>query len=68
MRALLGKIGLKVSTRNQNNAGTLAIAYICHKAASPIRFPPTVALTPLVANLIGRKKEKRNESDTTSGG
>ena len=61
VRALLGKIGLKVSTQNQSNAGTLAIAYICHKAASPIRFPPTVALTPLVANLLGRKKESQDQ-------
>jgi hypothetical protein len=29
--------------------GTFALAYAAHKAASPIRFPPTVALTPVVA-------------------
>ena len=29
---------------------------VCHKAASPIRFPPTVALTPVVArSLFGRR-------------
>ncbi|KAK8655242.1 hypothetical protein V6N13_107830 [Hibiscus sabdariffa] len=28
-----------------------ALAYAAHKAASPIRFPPTVALTPIV--LVG---------------
>lgn len=27
--------------------GTVALAYAVHKAASPIRFPPTVALTPV---------------------
>ncbi|RWR92035.1 nuclear speckle splicing regulatory protein 1-like protein [Cinnamomum micranthum f. kanehirae] len=37
--------------------GTFALAYAAHKAASPIRFPPTVALTPIVASLIGRKKK-----------
>ena len=58
VRALLGKIGLKVSTQNQSNAGTVALAYICHKAASPIRFPPTVALTPMVANMLGGRKTK----------
>ena len=29
----------------------MAIAYAAHKAASPIRFPPTVALTPLTAKV-----------------
>ena len=37
-------------------AGTVGIAYAIHKAASPIRFPPTVALTPVVAKWIGREK------------
>lgn len=31
--------------------GTAALAYAVHKAASPIRFPPTVALTPVRACL-----------------
>lgn len=34
--------------------GTFALAYAAHKAASPIRFPPTVALTPVVASWIGK--------------
>lgn len=38
--------------------GTFALAYAAHKAASPIRFPPTVALTPIVASWIGKKVEK----------
>lgn len=37
--------------------GTFALAYAAHKAASPIRFPPTVALTPIVASWIGKKKK-----------
>ena len=38
--------------------GTFGLAYAVHKAASPIRFPPTVALTPLVArNVFGRDVE-----------
>ncbi|XWS28524.1 hypothetical protein CRYUN_Cryun25bG0077200 [Craigia yunnanensis] len=37
---------------------TFALAYAAHKAASPIRFPPTVALTPTVASWIGKKVEK----------
>merc|ERR1711966_89797 len=40
-------------------AGTFAIAYAAHKAASPIRFPPTVILTPMVAKIIG--KEPNND-------
>lgn len=51
---LLEKIGIKASSA-ASNAGTGAIAYAIHKAASPIRFPPTVALTPVVANWIGKK-------------
>ena len=35
--------------------GTFAIAYAAHKALSPVRFPPTVALTPLVARWLGRE-------------
>jgi uncharacterized protein (DUF697 family) len=38
--------------------GTFALAYAAHKAASPIRFPPTVALTPVVANWIGKITNK----------
>lgn len=54
--ALLAKVGINVSG-GAEKAGTVAIAYAAHKAASPIRFPPTVALTPVVARLIGKKKE-----------
>lgn len=35
--------------------GTVALAYAAHKAASPIRFPPTVALTPVVARALGKE-------------
>lgn len=40
------------ATGQTETAGTVALAYAAHKAASPIRFPPTVALTPFVANAI----------------
>lgn len=47
--------------------GKLALAYAAHKAASPIRFPPTVALTPVVAGWIGKVKDgntvTENEND-----
>uniref|UniRef100_A0A0G4F446 DUF1279 domain-containing protein n=1 Tax=Chromera velia CCMP2878 TaxID=1169474 RepID=A0A0G4F446_9ALVE len=42
-------------------ASTFAIAYALHKAESPLRFPPTVALTPLVAKALGRKEPENSE-------
>jgi hypothetical protein len=54
--ALLEKVGIR-STTAASNAGTVAIAYACHKAASPIRFPPTVAMTPVVARLFDRRPQ-----------
>ena len=51
---LLSKIGIK-ATETASSVGTAGLAYAVHKAASPIRFPPTVALTPVVANWLGRK-------------
>lgn len=44
-------MGIQASSQTET-AGTVALAYAAHKAASPIRFPPTVALTPFVANAI----------------
>jgi hypothetical protein len=40
------QIGLTV-TATSEQVGAFALAYAVHKAASPIRFPPTVALTPV---------------------
>lgn len=51
---LLEKVGIQ-STTAAANTGTAAIAYAVHKAASPIRFPPTVMLTPVVAGWFGKK-------------
>jgi len=56
---LLSKVGIQVtSDGTAEKAGTFAIAYAAHKAASPIRFPPTVLLTPVVAKLIGKEPEE----------
>jgi len=52
--SLLKKIGIDAGD-TAANAGTIGIAYAVHKAASPIRFPPTVALTPIVAGWIGKE-------------
>lgn len=57
MASLLGKVGIETSTSAQTT-GTVAVAYAIHKAASPIRFPPTVALTPVVAKFLGRGGDK----------
>ena len=54
---LLSKVGIE-SSGAADKAGTFAIAYAAHKAASPIRFPPTVLLTPIVAKMIGKEPEE----------
>jgi len=55
--SLLAKVNIDVTGATEK-AGTVAIAYAFHKAASPIRFPPTVALTPIVAKLLKAKKDE----------
>ncbi|KAH6789756.1 FAM210B-like protein [Perilla frutescens var. frutescens] len=55
--ALLQKVGISTNETGEK-VGTFALAYAAHKAASPIRFPPTVALTPIVASWIGKKVDK----------
>ncbi|KAK7312675.1 hypothetical protein VNO77_36732 [Canavalia gladiata] len=57
VQALLQKVGISTDETGEK-VGTFALAYAAHKAASPIRFPPTVALTPIVAGWIGKKVEK----------
>ena len=59
---LLGKIGIEPS-QNAQTGGTFAIAYAAHKAASPIRFPPTVALTPVVAKMLGKGDGEADAED-----
>jgi len=59
--SLLSKVGIQAGDTGEK-AGTFAIAYAAHKAASPIRFPPTVALTPVVAKLIGKEVEDDAET------
>nr|CAD1836793.1 unnamed protein product [Ananas comosus var. bracteatus] len=60
VQALLNKVGI-VTDETGGKVGTFALAYAAHKAASPIRFPPTVALTPIVASWIGKKRAKSEE-------
>nr|TKR98511.1 hypothetical protein D5086_0000202480 [Populus alba] len=61
VQALLLKVGISTDA-NGEKVGTFALAYAAHKAASPIRFPPTVALTPIVAGWIGKKADKEKET------
>mmetsp|Transcript_33755 Transcript_33755/g.34390 ORF Transcript_33755/g.34390 Transcript_33755/m.34390 type:complete len:170 (-) Transcript_33755:90-599(-) len=51
----LGRPGIldKIS----DDVGTFALAYIAHKASSPIRFPLVVALVPYVARAINSIKK-----------
>ena len=52
--ALLSRFGMAASASSEK-VGTASLAYVLHKAASPVRFPPTVVLTPIVARkLFGR--------------
>mmetsp|Transcript_13458 Transcript_13458/g.17548 ORF Transcript_13458/g.17548 Transcript_13458/m.17548 type:complete len:195 (+) Transcript_13458:148-732(+) len=60
--SLLSKVGIQSGDATEK-VGTFAIAYGCHKAASPIRFPPTVILTPIVAKLIGKEPEKSEDDE-----
>ncbi|KAL0897518.1 hypothetical protein Bca101_081479 [Brassica carinata] len=60
VQALLLKVGISTNETGEK-VGAFALAYAAHKAASPIRFPPTVALTPIVANWIGKKVDKEKD-------
>eukprot|EP00250_Pteridium_aquilinum_P016069 c22928_g3_i1 orf=281-892(-) len=62
---LLQKIGIQTNGTGEK-VGTFALAYAAHKAASPIRFPPTVALTPIVASWFGKKGTEAEEEEKSS--
>ena len=62
--ALLARIGLEVSSTSEK-VGTFALAYAAHKAASPVRFPPTVALTPVVAKALGKDQKVGTDSESS---
>lgn len=61
--ALLAKVNIEVSSTSET-VGTVGLAYAVHKAASPIRFPPTVALTPIVARKLFGQKDAGEGKDT----
>lgn len=61
--SLLQKIGIKPSEAAVS-AGTGGLAYAVHKAASPIRFVPTIILTPIVAKWMGKKPKEDSEGES----
>ena len=63
---LLEKVGINVNATSES-FGTFALAYAAHKASSPIRFGPTVALTPLVAKWLGKEIVDDNDDDEGQG-
>ena len=65
---LLEKVGINVNATSES-FGTFALAYAAHKASSPIRFGPTVALTPLVAKWLGKEiiDDDDEEDDQDNG-
>lgn len=59
---LLEKVGITVNATSEQ-FGTFALAYAAHKGSSPIRFGPTVALTPLVAKWLGKEVDDEGDED-----
>jgi hypothetical protein len=57
--ALFSRVGIEVGNTGER-VGTFAIAYAAHKALSPVRFPPTVALTPVVARILGKEPGEKD--------
>ena len=58
----LSAIGISVP--QSKYYGAAALAYALHKAASPIRFPPTLFLTQVLGRLIGKKVSAEDEAAT----
>lgn len=51
-----------VLSRVNESIGTATLAYIAHKATSPLRFPLTLAATPFVARAFSRKSKDGENS------
>ena len=61
--AVLASVGLTLPSKYAG-AGTIGLAYVLHKASSPIRFPPTVALTAVVGRKLERWRTGRRAEAT----
>lgn len=55
---------LGISIPQSKYYGAAALAYALHKAASPIRFPPTLLLTQILGKLTGKKVSAEDERAT----
>lgn len=55
---------LGISIPQSKYYGAAALAYALHKAASPIRFPPTLLLTQLLGKLMGKQVSPEDERAT----
>lgn len=67
--SLLARFGLSVDADSTwDKGGTVALAYAAHKALSPVRFPPTVALTPVVAQRLGNRGDEDDIGHSSSAG
>lgn len=53
-------LGMHVAT-TEGGAGVLGAAYIATKLTQPLRIGATIALTPLVARVVGRFRKPRVE-------
>lgn len=56
--SILGSMGIALKSTADDGVriiGNGALAYAVHKAISPIRFMPTVAMTPVVAGWMGKE-------------
>ena len=54
--AVLCTVGIRINSGASSRLGTVGVAYLLHKAASPLRFPPTVALTAVVGRRLERMR------------
>lgn len=55
--AMLDAVGLSVSTKDSttNSAGSFVIAYAMYKLLSPVRWPLTFAVTPVVMRALRKR-------------
>ena len=60
--AMLAKVGIQLGDTGEQ-VSIVALAYAAHKASSPIRFPPTVALTPVVARWLAKARGSTPDKD-----
>lgn len=53
----------QVLSRVNETVGTATLAYIAHKASSPLRFPLTIAATPFVARAFSKNGDRTKRGD-----